>query len=124
MIIFQVIIYSWILASFAVGVYGSLIYAVFKVGNGVIFALLDVNPQFIHHPRQLKEKRIFTMPFLVFQVRNSTQVLIIIIITLFKAVFITLAGVILFIFMLCAMFSRWAVPCSTIPTSIYPDREL
>ncbi|KAI1707348.1 hypothetical protein DdX_12444 [Ditylenchus destructor] len=63
-----VIMYSWVLASFAVGVYGSLIYAVFK------------------------EKRIFTMPFLVFQ-----------------AVFVILTGVIFFVFMLCAMFSPTAL---------------
>uniref|UniRef100_A0A915CQ07 Uncharacterized protein n=1 Tax=Ditylenchus dipsaci TaxID=166011 RepID=A0A915CQ07_9BILA len=63
-----VMIYSWMLASFAVGVYGSLIYAVFK------------------------EKRIFTMPFLVFQ-----------------AVFVIMTGVIFFVFMLCAMFDAQAL---------------
>lgn len=59
-----VIMYSWILASFAFGVYGSLLYAVFR------------------------EKKLFTMPFLVFQ-----------------ASFIFLCGMMFFVFMICAMFS-------------------
>jgi len=63
-----VMIYSWILASFAVGVYGSLTYAVFK------------------------EKRTFTMPFMVFQ-----------------AVFIILCGIIFLVFLLNAMFSTPAL---------------
>ncbi|KAL3069345.1 hypothetical protein niasHS_018070 [Heterodera schachtii] len=63
-----VIIYSWILASFAVGVYGSLTYAVFR------------------------EKRIFTMPFLVFQ-----------------ATFIFLSSLIFLVFMICAMFSSHSI---------------
>nr|CAD2182465.1 unnamed protein product [Meloidogyne enterolobii]CAD2197268.1 unnamed protein product [Meloidogyne enterolobii] len=58
------IIYSWVLATFAIGVYGSLVYGVFR------------------------EKRIFTMPFLVFQ-----------------ASFIFLIGMMFFVFMICAMFS-------------------
>ncbi|KAF7633814.1 hypothetical protein Mgra_00006784 [Meloidogyne graminicola] len=58
------IIYSWVLATFAIGVYGSLVYGVFR------------------------EKRIFTMPFLVFQ-----------------ASFIFLCGMMFFVFMICAMFS-------------------
>ncbi|KAI6228731.1 hypothetical protein M3Y99_01193100 [Aphelenchoides fujianensis] len=59
-----VMMYSWLSACFAVGIYGSLCYGVFK------------------------EKRLFTMPFLVFQ-----------------GVFVCILFLILFIFTMTALFS-------------------
>lgn len=47
-----VMFYSWLAACFAVAIYGSLVYAVFK------------------------EKRIFTLPFMSFQVTHSKKLIL------------------------------------------------